>query len=442
MSSSRNEDHTFSNDVKTDSSSLAHNVDVEKNHAPPVVNVQSPVMDGGIHAWLTLVGAMLTTFCTFGYTYAFGVFQDYYTRSHAASASRISWIGSTQLCLLIAMGLPAGKLLDMGYFRQTVFAGSCLYVFSLFMVSIAHPDKYYQIFLSQGVGMGIGAGLLYIPAMAVQAHHWRARRALAMGAVITGSSIGGIVFPIMLNQLFSSSVGFAWGVRASAFMVLGCLVAANFLMTPRAAVTSGKGPKPNIKSLLLDIPYLLAIVGGLVCFMGIFFPYFYLQLFSVLNGVDTNLAFYTISIMNAGSIPGRTLPNLFAGRYGVFNTCIITGSCCGVLILALFGIGSTAGAIVFAILYGFFSGAFMSILSPVLASLARNESEMGIRLGLAFFFSAIGALAGQPIVGSLLGPTFSWFKAIIFSAVTTFAGISFTIASRQLLVRRKGTQIL
>ena len=45
------------------------------------------------------------------------------------------------------------------------------------MVSIADHTKYYQLYLSQGLGMGIGAGLIYVPAMAVQGHHWRAHRA-------------------------------------------------------------------------------------------------------------------------------------------------------------------------------------------------------------------------------------------------------------------------
>ena len=55
------------------------------------------------------------------------------------------------------------------------------------MVSIADHTKYYQLYLSQGLGMGIGAGLIYVPALAVQGHHWRARRALAMGIVVCGT---------------------------------------------------------------------------------------------------------------------------------------------------------------------------------------------------------------------------------------------------------------
>lgn len=57
------------------------------------------------------------------------------------------------------------------------------------MVSVSHTDKFYQLYLSQGLGMGIGAGLLYVPCLAVQTHHWRARKALAMGIVATGTFI-------------------------------------------------------------------------------------------------------------------------------------------------------------------------------------------------------------------------------------------------------------
>jgi hypothetical protein len=71
----------------------------------------------------------MVLFVTYGYTTAFGVFQDHYTRSDAAmSASASSWIGSTQLFLLDVGGLLGGWLLDRGYFRVTNFGGSLIYV--------------------------------------------------------------------------------------------------------------------------------------------------------------------------------------------------------------------------------------------------------------------------------------------------------------------------
>lgn len=86
-----------------------------------------------LHALLVysnLHRSFLATTVTFGYINAFGVYQDIYTRSGAASASKISWIGSTELFFLLAMGLPSGVLLDKGYFRVTMAFGSLLYIFS------------------------------------------------------------------------------------------------------------------------------------------------------------------------------------------------------------------------------------------------------------------------------------------------------------------------
>lgn len=47
---------------------------------------------------------------------------------------------------------------------------------SLFMVSIADASKYWQLMLSQGVGMGIGQGLILVPLYAIQGHRSRSDR--------------------------------------------------------------------------------------------------------------------------------------------------------------------------------------------------------------------------------------------------------------------------
>lgn len=48
--------------------------------------------------------------------------------------------------------------------------------------------------------MGLGLGLTFLPSLSVVGHHFRTRRALAVGVAISGASAGGIVFPIMLNR--------------------------------------------------------------------------------------------------------------------------------------------------------------------------------------------------------------------------------------------------
>jgi hypothetical protein len=51
----------------------------------------------------------------------------------------------------------------------------------------------------------------------------------------------------------------------------------------------------------------------------------------------------------------------------------------------------------FCILYGFSSGAFISLLVPIAFSPARGPGEFGARLGFVFIALALAALVGTPV---------------------------------------------
>ena len=55
--------------------------------------------DGGLSAWLTVFGAFLALFCSFGQMNAFGTFQSWYTTHQLCDLhpSTVAWIGSVQL---------------------------------------------------------------------------------------------------------------------------------------------------------------------------------------------------------------------------------------------------------------------------------------------------------------------------------------------------------
>ena len=57
------------------------------------------VYDRGAKAWLTVLGAFLALFCTFGQLNSFGTFQTWYAEHqlHHLPPSTIAWIGSLQL---------------------------------------------------------------------------------------------------------------------------------------------------------------------------------------------------------------------------------------------------------------------------------------------------------------------------------------------------------
>ncbi|OSX57639.1 hypothetical protein POSPLADRAFT_1049868 [Postia placenta MAD-698-R-SB12] len=355
------------------------------------------VPDGGMWAYMAILGGWLVEFTTFGYSTSFGIFQDYYTVTSSSSSSNISWIGSIQLFLFSAGGLPAGWLFDAGYSRYIFISGSLLFSFCIFMLSLANPHQYYQLLLSQAIGMGIGGGFLLTPACSIQSHYWRKYRAIALGVVQTGkllsiyccdcrsscllgSSCGSIVFPIMLNRLFYGRAGFAWGVRATAFLTLGLLLIACCLLRPRRSSRAKhrkQGALPPIKPVIMDVPYVLTIVALWLVNWGLYFPYFYQQTWVREHGLSDTLAFYTIAILNAGSVFGRVIPSIAADYMGQLNVIGPIALICSALIFALFGAVRAAPVVVWTVLYGFFSGSCLSLFPSVFAYLANDTGEVG-----------------------------------------------------------------
>ncbi|KAJ7610717.1 MFS general substrate transporter [Mycena polygramma] len=395
--------------------------------------------EGGFRAWATVLGAFLVQFCGFGYTTSFGVYQDFYTRDYLSqsSSSAISWIGSINTFIVISGGVIAGRLYDRGYFHHLIIGGSLLQIFSIFMLSLCKPQQLYQIFLAQGLGMGLGAGTVYVPTVAVVSHYFSRRRALAMSIVASGSSLGAVVHPIMLNNTLRR-LGFATAVRASGGLIGGLLVIACLLLRPRypPKVT----PPPFWRSLprffLHDRPYLLAVLAMFTYTVGFYFPLFYLQLDAVTHGISQNLSFYSLVIMNASSFVGRLTPGFFAHRLGVLNIITVGGGIGAVLILSMIALKSVASVIVIGILYGFTAGTFITLMGPLMAVLTDNMSELGLRMGVAFAIVGFGGLIGPPISGALLTSQFRWWRPALFSGIMAVVGFGFFCAT-VVALRRK-----
>lgn len=93
------------------------------------------------------------------------------------------------------------------YAKVVICLCSLLYVVSLMLTSLC--TEYYQFLLCQGILGGLMNGLVYTPAISIIGHYFHRRRALAMGIASSRSSLGGVLFPIMLDRmLFHTSIGF------------------------------------------------------------------------------------------------------------------------------------------------------------------------------------------------------------------------------------------
>lgn len=97
--------------------------------------------------------------------------------------------------------------------------------------------------------------------------------------------------------------------------------------------------------------------------MGIYIAFFYVQLYALQKcNTSPHIAAALLPIMNAGSFLGRLVPNYLSDKFaGPMNVQIPLAFIAAIFTFAWIAVSSTAGVIVFSVLYGFASGAFVSL---------------------------------------------------------------------------------
>lgn len=128
------------------------------------------------------------------------------------------------------------------------------------MTSLAH--EYYQIFLAQGLCFGIGAGGVFTSAMICVGQWFVRRRGLATGIAVSGSSLGGVIFPIFLDRVIND-IGFYGAVRYTALFVGIMLAVACLLVRSRLPRKEWNGKAAWIDlTLLKDTAFGLYTAGA------------------------------------------------------------------------------------------------------------------------------------------------------------------------------------
>lgn len=152
-----------------------------------------------------MVGGSLILFCSFGIVNCSGVFVQYYVNGPLSdySSSAITWITSVQAFLITGSNLVMGRIFDSYGTRWILPLGTVFYALGLMLLSLS--TEYYQIILTQGIVCGIGAAAVFNCASNSTLTWFFRRRAAALGIVVAGSSVGGIVLPILYVILRSIS---------------------------------------------------------------------------------------------------------------------------------------------------------------------------------------------------------------------------------------------
>jgi predicted MFS family arabinose efflux permease len=261
--------------------------------------------------------------------------------------------------------------------------------------------------------------------------HWfDANRGLATGLACTAGGLSGVFFSLIILYV-APVLGFAWAMRIIGMISAVLCTLACLLLKTRLPANTEAGMAVDFGALR-DGRYALRMAAIWLVEFAAFIPYVYLVSYGLHAGVGRDVSYQLCIFLNVGAIPGRALPGILADRLGRFNIMIVTAIGCAVSTLALWYCGgNTKGAVVaYAVLYGFWSGAAIS-LTPVCISQVCRMEDYGKRNGTMITLVSLGTLTGIPMAGAIQESEGGGFSGLII-----FAGVLYLATAGAFLLAR------
>ncbi|USW55835.1 Putative major facilitator superfamily, MFS transporter superfamily [Septoria linicola] len=373
--------------------------------------------EGGLRAWLVVAGAFSGMFACFGYMNTVGTYQAYLATNQLAdySESTIGWIFSVYIFLTFGAGVQIGPVFDKYGPFWLIVAGAISSTLSVMLLGVC--TEYWHFMLVFGVLGGLGNALIFTPSVSSVGHWFFRRRANATGLAVGGGALGGVVFPLMLQDLFPK-VGWAWATRIQGFIFIFLLLIAIVLIRARLPPRPESSALPDPR-VIKDAAFMLVTAGSFFLELGLFIPIAYITSYALeTNGaISSTFSYQLLAIFNAGSFVGRWVPGYLADKLGRFNTQIAAVFLCAATSLGLWlpatvlvtRPGSSSQSILgltvaFAALMGIASGSNIS-LTPVCIGMLCPTKEYGRYIATTYTIVSIGCLIGLPIAGALINST-------------------------------------
>lgn len=118
--------------------------------------------------------------------------------------------------------------------------------------------------------------------------------------------------------------------------------------------------------------------------LGLFVPNFYIVSYSASHSLSPSLSFAVLAVLNGGGILGRLVPPVLSDTAGRFNLLIPSVFLAGLCTMVFWSFAKTTTEIMlYAVLYGFFSGAFNALIIPCIAQISEIR-EIGVRIGILY----------------------------------------------------------
>ena len=141
---------------------------------------------GIFHGWFVMAATFAVTLVGFGSAYTFSAFLASLQRDFGASRGSVSLVFSLAGFLYFGLGIVSGPLADRFGSRRLAVAGMLLTGLGLAAASAAR--SLIEVYAAYGLGVGLGVGCTYVPAIGAVQRWFVRRRGLRPGSLSAASA--------------------------------------------------------------------------------------------------------------------------------------------------------------------------------------------------------------------------------------------------------------
>ncbi|KAH3910119.1 hypothetical protein HBI56_223560 [Parastagonospora nodorum] len=398
-----------------------------------------------------LLSNSLAAFTVVGLTQAFGVFQAEYARIQAvqdgivraeemddrALISAIGSLGNGGIVAVFAV-LYYPHLPQLGiHVRYLCSFGTACIVLGLAAAAASH--SVWHLFVTQGLLVGIGAGVLLYVLAPILPEYFPDRSGLAQGTMYTAAAVGGMSFSFTIAALLER-IGARWtlGILA-AFSLVTLSIASPLALPPRKfekRSTSIIGLK-TFREPLFACLFLVNLIHPLTLAV----PMTYGPLFAESLGLGFEHASYLLAINSGVGIPARLGAGALADKIGHQNTLIIATAVYALATWALWlpsaqtnNVGLFIGM---STCHGLINGVFNIVMNSAQKQLFGDEMYYP-KNGAMTSIRGVGYVVGVPLAGAMVNRvTGADLRGTDFTKVIVYVGSLLTLSLLCLLnVRR------
>ncbi|KAJ7451254.1 monocarboxylate transporter [Mycena galericulata] len=352
-------------------------------------------------------------FQVIGINGVFGIFQEFYTSAESNIPSArgndalVSLVGTIGSGLTWSGGIFVYPLIArVESVKLITFAGAA--IMSLGLLLSSYCSALWQLFLTQAFLYGLGSSMYYFPIMSISPTYFDRHRGFAMGCILSGAGIGGLVMAPVLQVLLDR-----YGVRTA----LRILAAWNFAVgvpvscvIPRRAgfererISTGTGANTHINMALVKRgTFVYQAIGAFLQAAGNVIPLYYMTSYSTsILSYSRSTGSLLLAINSAVNSVSRIGMGVLADGVGRQNTMICSAFLSALSVFGLWYSAPRVRFLAFVVSYGIYAGGYNALVPTTISEIYGVENYARVN-GAVYFIRGLGSLLGAPIAGLILG---------------------------------------